>query len=78
MHVVALSHLTSLSVYANGIGDAGAAQVASLSSLTSLDLCNKDIGDAGASYVAALLNLTSLDLHGNPEQFFNLALLDFD
>jgi Leucine-rich repeat (LRR) protein len=63
--LVGLSHLTSLNLWGNDIGDAGAASLAALTQLTSLNLAGNQIGAAGAASLAALTQLTSLDLGGN-------------
>ena len=60
-----LLNLTSLNLWNNNIGDAGAQALAGLVNLTSLDLWNNNIGDAGAQALAGLVNLTSLDLSDN-------------
>ena len=52
------SNLTSLHLYGNEIGDAGAAHLSALGNLTSLDLQYNKIGDAGAAHLAAISDLT--------------------
>jgi internalin A len=61
----ALTQLTSLNLWGNEIGAAGAASLAALTQLTSLNLGGNEIGAAGAASLAALTQLTSLDLQAN-------------
>jgi Leucine-rich repeat (LRR) protein len=63
--LAALTQLTSLNLYGNEIGAAGAASLAALTQLTSLNLWGNHIGAAGAASLAALTQLTSLDLESN-------------
>ena len=60
-----LTQLTSLNVWGNWIGAAGAKSLAALTQLTSLNLWGNQIGDAGAASLAALTQLTSLNLRDN-------------
>ncbi len=62
-----LTNLTSLNLYNNSIGEAGARAIADhLTKLTSLNLDFNDIGEVGARAIAEhLTNLTSLNLYYN-------------
>jgi GTPase SAR1 family protein len=60
-----LASVTSLNLWGNNIGEAGAKELATLTALTSLDLRDNTIGDAGAKELATLTALTSLDLRNN-------------
>ena len=60
-----LTQLTSLNLWGNQIGAAGAASLAALTQLTSLTLAYNMIGDAGAAALEALTQLTSLNLWHN-------------
>jgi len=59
-----LIQLTSLYLWANDIGDEGAASLAALTQLTSLDLWLNRIGAKGAASLASLPQLTTLKLRG--------------
>lgn len=60
-----LSHLTSLDLRNNHIGDAGVEHLSRLSNLTSLNLWHNQIGKAGAKHISRLSKLTSLGLGDN-------------
>ena len=60
--LVPLTQLTSLNLWGNGIGAAGALSLAALTQLTSLYLWINSIGYAGAASLEALTQLTSLNL----------------
>ena len=61
-----LSHLTSLSLAGNVIGDSSMTSVASLQDLRSLDLTNTRVGDRGIEHLAGLPRLRSVQLFGLP------------
>ncbi|MEI6111225.1 MAG: COR domain-containing protein, partial [Cyanobium sp. ELA712] len=64
--LTALTQLTSLDLWSNGIGDEGAASLTALTQLTSLRLGYNQIGDKGAAALADLTQLTYLDFSKNP------------
>ncbi len=70
IHAIAdrLPHLTTLELWGNSIGDAGARAIADrLPHLTTLDLRDNEIGDAGTRAIAdRLSHLTKLYLMHNP------------